>query len=96
MRRFLCLILSLIVINAQDQGQSIFHQNDRNNVGKFRSNIPIPFPQCFTTESASAVLQPRIIENLFNMKLKEEERKLIQERNRNINFNNGILKNILV
>ncbi len=92
MRKFLCLILSLTIIHAQNQGQSRFDRHDRNNFGQFRSNIPIPFPQCFTTESASAVLQPRLIQNLFNTKLKEEERKLTQERDRNIKLNNGMFE----
>jgi len=80
---FLSLFIIIIstIINAEHQESSIF-----------QSDIPIPFPQCFTTESAPSFLNPRVIEHIFDMKLEEEDRKLTQERNRNLNLNNGMFK----
>jgi len=74
------MIISTI-LNAEHQESSILEPD-----------ISIPFPQCFTTESAPSFLNPKVIEHIFDMKLEEEDRKLTQERNRNLNLNNGMFK----
>jgi hypothetical protein len=85
-------IIIIIILDAEHQVSSTFHKRDINNAVEFQPDVPIPFPECFTTESAPSFLNPRVIEHLFDMKLKEEERKLKQERNRNNNLNNGGFK----
>lgn len=82
-------LLFFTIIYGRTRGQPPFSQFSGTNSEGFRSNIPIPFPQCFTTESAAQILQPQMVQRLFDAKLTEEDRKFTQERNRNINLNNG-------
>ena len=86
--RFLLLLFS-IVLHAYGQRRARFGELNLFNHGRFRSNNPTPFPQCLKTESAKELLQPHDIQLLFEKKLTEENSKLTQERNRNINLNNG-------
>jgi uncharacterized membrane protein YciS (DUF1049 family) len=93
MRRiiFFSLFIITVIIHAQEQSPVTFHQHDINNGGEF--HLDTPFPQCFTTESAPPFLQPKVIERIFDVKLREEDRKLKQEQNRNIQLNNGKFQN---
>lgn len=101
MRLFIYLsFFSLIILtviygdNTHEEETPIFHPHHHNNDdGSDDPDIPIPFPQCFKTASAPAFLQHKVIDHIFDMKLKEEERKLTQERDRNINLNNGMFLN---
>jgi hypothetical protein len=56
---------------------------------RFQSNILIPFPQCFTSESTMSVINPRSLQDLFQIELKNEEQNLLEESNRNDDLNNG-------
>ena len=83
------LLLFFTVLLAYSQGQSTFGQLNVLNLGGFRSPGSIPFPQCFESESAKQLLQPEALHRRFDAKLFDEDRKLKQERNRNINLNNS-------
>lgn len=92
------IIITSIIINGQEHDDSdqdeepIFHAHHNNDDDDDQPDTPLPFPQCFTTRSAPAFLKPKVIDHIFHMKLKEEEIKLIQERDRNINLNNGMFR----
>jgi hypothetical protein len=88
----ICSILA--VINGQ--GGPIFSQQ-RTSSKVFRDSPPmvfqtasrIPFPQCVNSPTASSLLDPMNLQNLFQFKLQEEEKKLKQERVRNDDLKNS-------
>jgi hypothetical protein len=55
----------------------------------FRTEFSIPFPQCVQTDAAAKILHPSSIQQLFQVKLQQEEAKLKQERTRNNNLRNS-------
>ena len=61
-----------------------------NKLLQFQSQLEIPFPQCVETEAASMLLQPDSINRLYLAKIQQEEGKLQQERNRNVNLPNSM------
>jgi len=97
---FLSLIIIIIsTINGQwnniqqqqrQQQQQMFPMFDNNNQIGLQPTFQIPFPQCLTTDAASNILNPSTLQNLFQMKLQEEDRKLKQERIRNDGLNNSM------
>jgi hypothetical protein len=76
------LIIISTVINAQQHGEE-----------EALINKNIPFPQCFKNDRAASFFKSNVIEHIFEMKLEEEEKKLMQERDRNIHLNNGMYSN---
>lgn len=95
---FVCLIFSVItMINGQQGPMFFLQQQQRTLPVSFRTGPPffsqsparIPFPQCLDSSTASSILSPTNIQNLFQIKLQEEEKKLKQERVRNDNLNNS-------
>lgn len=82
-------LLFFTVIYGRIREESPFSQFSGTNRGIIRSNIPTPFPQCLTTEFAAQLLQPQMVQQIFDAKLTEEDRKFTQELNRNINLNNS-------
>lgn len=66
-------------------------QADNLNQVQFQSpSIGIPFPQCLSTQSASALLTPSTIFSIFQAKLQQEDAKLKQERVRNDGLRNSM------
>ena len=96
---YLSLILVIIsTINGQfgNVRQSpMFRDNlpivNNNQLG-FQQPFLIPFPQCLTTDIASQVFNPSALQNLFDAKLQDEDRKLRHERIRNDDLNNSMIK----
>jgi len=82
------LIIISTVINAQQDGkeETLINKNDIHQ--------DIPFPQCFKNDRAASFFKSHVIEHIFEMKLEEEEKKLMQERDRNIHLNNGMYSNV--
>jgi peroxidase len=97
----LCLIIIIIsTINGQwsdvPQQQRQFFSSFGNNFQadnlspvSFQPSFGIPFPQCLSTEAASALLTPSAILNIFQTKLQQENAKLKQERVRNDGLKNN-------
>ena len=54
-----------------------------------QSTMKIPFPQCLSSDMASKVLNPSTLQDLFQSKLQDEDRKLKQERLRNDDIMNS-------
>lgn len=65
---------------------------DNNQLG-FQPTFRIPFPQCLKTDIAPKLFNPSTLQNLFQIKLQDEERKLRQDRLRNDDMNNSMKKN---
>ncbi len=98
------IYLSLIIIifstvngqwnNVQQQSVSPMFgnrfQGRNNNQFRLEPTFRIPFPQCLTTQAASNLLNPSTLQNLFQIKLQEENGKLQQERLRNNDLNNSM------
>jgi hypothetical protein len=57
-----------------------------------QSTFRIPFPQCLTTDISSKLLNPSTLQNIFDIKLQDEDRKLKHERLRNDDMNNSMNK----
>jgi len=106
---FLSLIITIILTingqlqNIQQQQQQrilpMFRDNSQignNNQFPLQTTLRIPFPQCLTTDTASNLLNPSTLQNLFQIKLEEEDRKLKHERMRNNDLNNSMYKMILI
>ena len=86
------LLFSLIfIITAIKNAEQ---QNDHNHGTEFDRDIPIPFPQCFNTKLAQSFLRRKVIDHMYDMKIAEENRKLSEERDRNIKLNNCMFKNL--
>jgi hypothetical protein len=98
------IITIILTINGQlqniQQQQRIlpmFRDNSQignNNQFPLQTILRIPFPQCLTTDTASNLLNPSTLQNLFQIKLEEEDRKLKHERMRNNDLNNSMYKMI--
>ena len=95
------LFLGFIILVTNGQFQSVQQQQmvpmlqnnfqpRFNDQPSLQSGIRIPFPQCLTTDRASEILNPTTLQNIFQMKLEGENRKLRQERVRNDGANNSI------
>lgn len=92
---FVGVILSILSV-IDGQGGPIFSQQ-RTPSMLFRdspqmvvqSSARIPFPQCVNSPTASSLLDPVNLQNLFQFKLQEEEKKLKQERVRNDDLKNS-------
>lgn len=92
---FVGVILSILSV-IDGQGGPIFSQQ-RTSSMLFRdspqmvvqSSARIPFPQCVNSPTASSLLDPVNLQNLFQFKLQEEEKKLKQERVRNDDLKNS-------
>jgi hypothetical protein len=104
MRMILFLSLIIVIISTingqfgnvqQVRTSSMFQDNlpivNNNQLG-FQSPLLIPFPQCLTTDIASQIFNPSVLQNLFDTKLQNEERKLRHERLRNDDLNNSMMK----
>jgi hypothetical protein len=106
--RMMLLISLIIAIIASINGQWETIKQQQRILPMFRDDLPvgntnqfqlqttfrIPFPQCLTTETASALFNPSTLQNLFQIKIQDEERKLKQERTRNDDLNNS-MKNMI-
>ncbi len=101
------IYLSLIIIifstvngqwdNVQQQRVSPMFGNQfqgriNNNQVRLEPTFRISFPQCLTTQVASNLLNPSTLQNLFQIKLQQENGKLQQERLRNNDLNNSMYK----
>lgn len=93
---FVSLILSVVVvINGQIGQISSQQQRTSSMLSKnspplvLQSSVRISFPQCLNSPLVSSLLNPTNIQNLFQIKLQEEEKKLKQERLRNDDLNNS-------
>ena len=88
MRTVLFLILSSFITGIKQQQHSSIPKD--NSHISHHDDILIPVPQCFTTDLVPSFLKPHVVEHVLQMKLEEEEAKLVKERERNININNGL------
>jgi hypothetical protein len=80
----------------QPQQQRVFQtfgnnfQNDMRTQIRLEPSLRIPFPQCLSTEAASNLFDPSTLQNLFQLKLQQEDAKLKQERVRNDDLKNSM------
>ncbi|CAF1250679.1 unnamed protein product [Adineta ricciae] len=88
MRAVLFLILTSFITGMKQQQQQHSSIPTDNSHMSHHDDIPIPVPECFTTDLVPSFLKPHVVEHVLQLKLEEEEAKLVKERERNLNINN--------